>query len=95
MRNIFGFLAVLVATAGAAHAGEDAIKLPDGPGKEVVQNNCFGCHSLDYPMMNSPFLDRKGWEAEVAKMIKAYGAPVNEADIPRIVTYLTQNYGKQ
>ena len=95
MRKTFGFLIVLIATTGAARAGEDAIKLPDGHGKEAVQNNCFGCHSLDYPMMNSPFLDQKGWEAEVTKMMKAYGAPVNEADIPQIVTYLTQNYGKK
>jgi hypothetical protein len=43
--------------------------------------------------MNSRFLKRAGWEAEVAKMIKVMGAPIPEADVPRIVDYLTRNYG--
>ena len=44
--------------------------------------------------LNSPFLDRKGWEAEVGKMIKAFGAPVKAEDVPAIVDYLAKNYGK-
>jgi sulfite dehydrogenase (cytochrome) subunit B len=84
----------LVASA-PARAGEDQLKLKDGAGMDTVAQNCVGCHSLDYPMMNSPFLDQKGWEAEVAKMIKAYGAPVNPTDVPAIVAYLTANYGKK
>ena len=43
--------------------------------------------------MNSPFLNAAGWEAEVTKMIKAYGAPVNDADAAVIVDYLKKNYG--
>jgi len=95
MLKIVTLSAAFAVAAIAAYAGEDAFKLKDGPGRDVVENNCAGCHSLDYPAMNSPFLDQKGWEAEVNKMIKAYGAPVNEADIPQIIAYLTQNYGKQ
>jgi mono/diheme cytochrome c family protein len=96
MRTIFAALALLLATAaGAAHAAEDQVKLKDGPGKDALAANCSGCHSLDYPVMNSPFLDEKGWTAEVNKMIKAFGAPVNQADVPAIIAYLTQNYGKK
>ncbi|MGZ5904214.1 MAG: cytochrome c, partial [Reyranella sp.] len=29
---------------------------------------------------------------EVTKMIKVYGAPIDEADVPKIVDYLTQTY---
>ena len=36
------------------------------------------CHSLDYIPMNSVFLDRKGWEASVTKMMKVMGAPIGE-----------------
>ncbi len=36
------------------------------------------CHSLDYIPMNSLFLDRKGWEGSVNKMIKVMGAPISE-----------------
>jgi mono/diheme cytochrome c family protein len=95
MLKTLALSAAFAAAAGIAHAGEDSFQLKDGPGKEAVQNNCIGCHSLDYPAMNAPFLDQKGWDAEVNKMIKAYGAPVNEADIPQIIAYLTQNYGKK
>jgi hypothetical protein len=35
----------------------------------------------------------KGWESEVDKMIKAYGAPISAADAKTIVDYLTANYG--
>jgi hypothetical protein len=45
--------------------------------------------------MNSPFLDRKGWEAEVNKMVKAYGAPMEPGEVEKIVDYLATNYGKK
>ncbi len=76
----------------AAHA-EEAVTLKDGPGRDVVEGHCGACHSLDYPGMNGHFLDRKGWESEVQKMIKAYGAPIGAADAKTIVDYLTANYG--
>lgn len=44
--------------------------------------------------MNSPFLDRAGWEATVIKMIKIMGAPVAETDTTTIVEYLAGSYGK-
>jgi len=34
--------------------------------------------------MNSPFLDAARWDAEVAKMIKAFGAPIDPADAKTI-----------
>jgi hypothetical protein len=52
------------------------------------------CHSLDYIPMNSVFLDRKGWEASVTKMIKVMGAPIGSEDVPAIVEYLSRHYGK-
>ena len=81
--------------AAATTADESQVKLRDAPGKDLVLANCAMCHSLDYIPMNSPFLDRKGWEAEVQKMIKAFGAPVPPEDVPRIVDYLTAQYGKK
>jgi hypothetical protein len=75
-------------------AGEEQFRLKEAPGKSLVEANCSMCHSLDYIQMNSPFLDRKGWEASVNKMIKAMGAPVAEADVQNIVDYLVSQYGK-
>ena len=80
--------------AAPAWADEAAIKLKDGAGRDLVEKNCVACHSLDYIPMNSPFLDRKGWEASVTKMIKAMGAPVAAEDVPGLVDYLVRNYGK-
>ena len=87
-------IAALAALAGVAKADENAIKLKPANGMEVVQQNCITCHSLDYVEMNSPFLDEKGWTAEVTKMVKTFGAAVDEADQKRIIEYLTANYGK-
>jgi len=86
---LLGMLAVT-----SALADESAIKLKDGDGRALVEANCVMCHSLDYIPMNSVFLDRKGWEASVNKMIKAMGAPVPERDVSTVVDYLTRNYGK-
>ena len=92
MRACLIFAAWLVA-AGSAVAAEAPVVLRDAPGRQLVEANCQGCHSLDYPRTNSPFLDRKGWEAEVAKMINVFGAPIPQENVPGIVDYLTKNYG--
>jgi len=90
-------LALLLAAAGAAMAadpGESGLRLKDGPERALVQSTCAACHSVDYILTNSVFLDRKGWEATVNKMVKAFGAPVAPEDLPKIVDYLAQAYGK-
>ncbi len=89
MLTIAAFVAL---TVGAASAQEKAITLKPGPGLDKVEANCGLCHSLDYIQMNSPFLGA-GWDAEVGKMIKAFGAPINDADAKAIADYLKKNYG--
>jgi mono/diheme cytochrome c family protein len=93
-RIAVGALAVLIAAGVPALAQEEpAVKLKDGQGLDRVEANCAACHSLDYIQMNSPFPNAALWEAEVTKMIKAYGAPVSDADAAVIVDYLKKNYG--
>jgi len=77
----------------AALAAEQAIELKRAPGVERVEANCGSCHSLDYLPMNSPFLNAAYWQAEVNKMINAFGAPIDEADAKIITEYLIKNYG--
>jgi mono/diheme cytochrome c family protein len=84
-----------VALASTAVADEQSIELKEGPARETVEGNCSGCHSLDYIVLNSPFLYRAKWEATVKKMIGPYGAPIDEKDVAAIVDYLTVNYGPQ
>lgn len=77
----------------AALAEEKPIELKPGAGKELVETNCGSCHSLDYIATNAPFLSAKVWDAEVTKMIKAYGAPIEEGDSKKIIEYLATTYG--
>ena len=83
------FTAMTMATA----AGENPVRLKQVPGLDRVEANCGACHSLDYVQMNSNFLNAAGWDAEVTKMINAFGAPIDPADARIIADYLTANYG--
>jgi mono/diheme cytochrome c family protein len=90
----------LAAGIGAVTAAPVNYKLPDeiaafkpGPNLDVVQANCGACHSADYIHTQPPMKDKKGfWQAEVTKMIKVYGAPIEDADVGKIVDYLTAAY---
>lgn len=88
-------IALALLLPGAALADEGQVKLKDAPGRDLVVGNCVMCHSLDYIPMNSVFLDRKGWEGSVNKMIKVMGAPIAPDDVKPIVDYLGANYGKK
>jgi len=85
-------ITMLIATA-SGHAEEKPVSLREAPGQQAVEENCASCHSLDYLRTNSPFLDRKGWQAEITKMTNAFGAPVTPEDAQIIVDYLVKNYG--
>ena len=76
-----------------ALANEKPVELKKAPGVEKVESNCAACHSLDYIQMNSPFMSPATWDAEVTKMIKAFGAPISDADAEAIKAYLKANYG--
>jgi mono/diheme cytochrome c family protein len=89
---------VLIALAAAmialpAAAEEKPVDLKKAPGLDKVEGNCGACHSLDYIQMNSPYPNAALWDAEVTKMIKAYGAPITDADAAAIKDYLAKNYG--
>ena len=88
---VFAFIAVLIALPAAAE--EPTITLKRADGVDKVEANCQACHSLAYIPMNAPFLNAAGWNAEVTKMLKAFGAPIDDADAKAIADYLTKNYG--
>jgi hypothetical protein len=92
MRTIMIALAAAVFALPAA-AQEKPISLKQAPGVDKVESNCASCHSLDYIVMNSPYPNAALWDAEVTKMIRAFGAPINEVDAKEIADYLKKNYG--
>lgn len=98
-------LLALSAIAGIGLAAADAApvsyKLPKeaatfkpGPDVEVVMKNCTACHSADYikTQPRGEKFKKDFWQAEVTKMIKVYGAPIEEADVRKIVDYLAAMY---
>jgi mono/diheme cytochrome c family protein len=73
---------------------EETAAFKPGTNLEVVQNNCTACHSADYvkTQPRGEKFKKDFWQAEVIKMIKVYGAPIDDADVGKIVDYLTANY---
>jgi cytochrome c5 len=59
----------------------------EGPGADVVNNNCLTCHSAGM-VLAQPRLPRAVWQAEVEKMRNTYKGPINAEDVPAIVDYL-------
>ena len=103
MKSTFLLALVSFALAGVITASAAPVdyKLPEetaalkaGPNLDVAQNNCTACHSADY--INTQPRDQKSkkdfWQAEVTKMIKLYGAPIDQAGVPKIVDYLAATY---
>ena len=62
--------------------------LPAGQGVDVVTANCTGCHSPGM-ILTQPQLSPATWTSEVQKMQRTYKAPVDDADVPAIVAYLS------
>ena len=83
----------LLLCSATSGADESTLRIKDAPQAATVRAYCSSCHSIDYIQMNSPFMKKAGWEAEVRKMIKVMGAPVPEDEVARIVDYLATNYG--
>ena len=101
--TLTGVVALAVAGSGLATVSAKPVsyKLLDetaafkpGPNLEVVQNNCTACHSADYvkTQPEGPKFKKDFWLAVVTKMIKVYGAPIEDADVGKIVDYLATTY---
>ncbi len=98
--SLFGLAIALTTSAAIAADGLTSFKsvnvdLPfgdrmfEGPGADVVNNNCLACHSVGM-VMTQPPLARQTWEAEVAKMRNVYKAPIANEDVTPIVDYLSK-----
>src|SRR2546423_7036147 len=97
MRNLTTFSVLLVlyfTCAGYAQVQPKSImlpkyqpNLPEAPGRELFASACLSCHSERYISMQ-PKMNATKWEESVRKMIKTFGAPVAEEQVPVIVQYL-------
>lgn len=67
-------------------------ELPLGPGRDQYLVVCVGCHSPRYVTMQ-PFFPQKQWEETVDKMVKVYGARLDQEQRSAIVQYLVTTHG--
>ena len=80
--------------ATPALAGQAPSWMKPGPGQETTATTCGICHTPEYIRMNSAFLTPDQWKAEVTKMQKAYGAPMDDNTVKEIADYLGKNYAR-
>jgi hypothetical protein len=62
------------------------------PGRLMRPGFCFTPRITSTPSRAEPKFNQDLWQAEVTKMIKAYGAPIDDGDVPKIADYLAATY---
>ncbi len=67
-------------------------ELPVAPGRDEFLRVCVSCHSPRYVNMQ-PLFPQKKWEETVDKMVKVYGAQMDQEQRQSIVTYLVSVHG--
>ncbi len=101
IRTVTLVAALLAAPAASWGADQKAITLPadnamatlaPGPGMEIARASCGLCHSTDY-IVRQPRSTAQQWQAEVAKMVKVFGAPITPDNEKSIAEYLASAYG--
>jgi mono/diheme cytochrome c family protein len=65
--------------------------LPAGQGRDTFAVACLACHSPRYVAIQPPMTAAK-WEENIRKMVKTYGALVDEAQVPIIAQYLVTTH---
>jgi len=86
-------VAMLFPGAGFAQRGKPpaAVGFPDAPGKEVLLEKCFQCHTPG--MWMDQRQDRRAWESAIFRMV-GRGALWTEEEIRAMADYLGRTYGK-
>lgn len=69
------------------------LKPSDLAGYAIAHAKCAICHSADYIQYQPPQMTQAQWTAEVQKMQRSYGAPIDADEIKLIGIYLATVYG--
>lgn len=98
-------LIALLGLIGASAAARPAVyrlpaetaRLPKGPNLELATARCVICHSADYITTQPRRLKDPDafWRAEITKMKKVYGAPIEDEEAGKILAYLTSLDAKE
>jgi len=106
IRHIIRAACIVVATTNTVLRQVDAatrtIELPPETaqlkpstlaGYPIARAKCGICHSLDYILYQPPQMSQAQWTAEVQKMQKSYGAPLEADEVKLLGIYLATVYG--
>lgn len=83
------FVGLLTLGTAMFAAGSETV-LPEGKGKDAVENTCTGCHSLRRIVIQR--LDEDGWTSILREMTEN-GASIGAGDTSVISQYLAKNFG--
>ena len=62
------------------------------PGYAIASAKCGLCHSADYVNLQPPGMSVTQWTAEVTKMQRAFGAPIEDGEVEPLANYLAAAY---
>jgi len=65
--------------------------LPEGKGKDTLENTCTECHGLDKVLAQARI--REAWKS-TAVLMRSKGATMTDDELNTLVDYLYQNFGK-
>jgi mono/diheme cytochrome c family protein len=85
--RLLAVIGVLGITALAVRADVD---LPQGPGKDILENNCGECHGVERVADKAWTKDK--WRATVKDMVSR-GAELKPEEIDTLVDYLSTYFG--
>ena len=83
------YAGALILLLGSSLAIVRAQALPDGEGKNLVQNVCGSCHDTD--IVASQRHTKEEWQGVVEGMVQS-GGSVSSDDIKIIVAYLAKSF---
>jgi cytochrome c5 len=89
MKNTMWFFATMMAASVAFAFGQEVV-LPDGEGKQILQDKCAACHDLTF--VAKQHLNKDEW-TDMVKIMVASGATVTDAEMPVLIDYLVKNFG--
>ena len=85
-------VSLLVSLSTALGAEQASTGFTDAPGKELLMNKCFQCHSEN--MWRAQKQDRRAWEGVLYRMV-GRGALWTEDEINTMAGYLAIAFGPQ
>ncbi|HEX9395879.1 MAG TPA: hypothetical protein VF943_03975 [Burkholderiales bacterium] len=92
MKLLLALLAALLASQPALAQRKAPPGFPDAPGKEVLVNKCFQCHSPN--MWMDQRQDRRAWESTLYRMV-GRGALWTQDEVRQMADYLGSVYGRK